>query len=69
MAFYGQRTRFVLHSEVSSHGARAIANKAECAGKPLLWEEFVKEIVEGALFRADPSGLRGYYSVRSTNEP
>jgi hypothetical protein len=69
MAFYGQGARVVLHSEVISHGARTIANEIKCGGKAPSWEEFVKEVIEGALSRADPSGWGGTDSFKSANEP
>jgi hypothetical protein len=69
MAFYGQGTRFVLHSKVISHGARTIANEIKRGGKASPWEEFAKEVIEGALSRADPSGWGGTDSVKSANEP
>jgi hypothetical protein len=69
MAFYGQGTGFVLHSEVISHGARTIANEIKRGGKAFHWEEFMKEVIEGALSRADPSGWGGTDSAKSVNEP
>jgi len=69
MAFCGQGTRFVLHSEVISHGARTIANEIKRGGETFPWEQFVKEVIEGALSRADPSGWGGTDSVKSANEP
>lgn len=69
MAFYGQGTRFVLHGKVISDGARTIANEIECGGKAFHWEERMKEVIEGALSRADPSGWGGTDSVKSANEP
>ncbi len=59
VAFYGQGTRFMLHSKVISHGARTIANEIKRGGKAFPWEEFTKEVIEGALSRADPSGWGG----------
>lgn len=56
VAFYGQGTRFVLHSKVISHGTRTIANEIKRGGKAFLWEEFAKEVIESALSRADPLG-------------
>jgi hypothetical protein len=58
MTFYGQGSRFVLHSKVISHRARTIANEIKCAGEASPWE-FVKEVVEGALSGADPSSWGG----------
>lgn len=69
MAFYGQGTRFVLHSKVISHGARTIANEIKRGGKAPPWDEFVKEVIECALSRADPSGWAGSDSVKPANEP
>ena len=71
MAFYSQGTRFrvVLHSKVISHGARMIVNEIKRGGKAFHWEELMKEVIEGALSRADPSGWGGTDSVKSTNEP
>ena len=69
MTFYGQGTRFVLHSEIISHGTGTIANEIKRRGKSFPWEEFVKEVIEGVLSRADPSGWGGTDSVKSANEP
>jgi hypothetical protein len=69
MTFYGQGSRFVLHSKVISYRARTIANEIKCGGEASSWEEFVKEVVEGALSGADPSGWGGIDSVKSANEP
>ena len=49
----------MLHSKVISHGARTIADEIKCGGESLPWEEFTKEVIEGALSRVDPSGCGG----------
>jgi hypothetical protein len=70
MALYGQGARFVLHCEISSRGARTIANEIERGGKASPWEKFAKEIVEGALSRVDPSGWGApTVRVKCSNEP
>ncbi len=69
MAFYGQGTSFVLHSKVISHGPRAIASEIKRWGKAFPWEEFVKEVIEGALSRVDPSGWGDTSDIKSANEP
>jgi hypothetical protein len=56
VALDGQGTSFMLHSEVIPQSTRAIANEVEGGGKAFRLKEFTKEIIEGALFRADPSG-------------
>jgi hypothetical protein len=67
-AFNGQGTRYELHSKVISHGARTIANEIKRGRKDSPWQEFAKEVIEGALSRADPSGWGDTDSVKSTNE-
>jgi hypothetical protein len=58
VAFDGQWARFVLHRKVIPHRTRAIANEVKRGRKAFVLEELVKEVIEGALSRADPSGWR-----------
>jgi hypothetical protein len=56
VALDGQCAGFVLHGEVVSNRTRAIANEVKRGPKAFLLKEFMKEIIEGALPRAHPSG-------------
>ena len=47
---------FVLHGEIVPHRTRTIANEVKRGGKAFPLKEFMKEIIEGALPRAHPSG-------------
>jgi hypothetical protein len=58
VAFYGQRTRFMLHRKVIPHRTRAITNEIKRGRKASTLKELVKKVIEGALSRADPSGWR-----------
>ena len=53
VAFYCQWTRFVLHRKVIPDRTRAIANEVKRRGEASILEEFAKEVIEGALSRAD----------------
>jgi hypothetical protein len=69
MAFYGQRTRFVLHSKIISDGARTITNEIKRRGKSSPGEEFAKEVIEGVLSSANPSDWGSTDSVKFANKP
>jgi hypothetical protein len=56
VALDSQRPSFMLHSEVVPHSTRAIANEVKRGRKGPPLEEVMKEIIEGALSRVDPSG-------------
>lgn len=68
VALDGQCAGFVLHGEIVPHRTRAIADEVERGRKAFSLKEFMKEIVEGALPRTDPSG-RDPRSCTVANEP
>ena len=68
VAFDSQWTRLVLHGEVISHRTRPIANEIKRGREASRLEEFAKEVIEGALSRANPSGW-GDRRDASANKP